>query len=90
MNTKEPMINRRRILRTAGMLAGTAAMLALTGCAAPQIGDYAAEKPVLDLRTYFDGIVDGYGIFTDRAGKVVKRFTVVIRCSWSGDDGVLD
>ena len=48
------------------------------------------EKPVLDLRNYFNGIVDGYGIFTDRAGKVVKRFTVVIHCSWSGDDGVLD
>jgi hypothetical protein len=83
-------MNRRQLLRTGGALACAGGLLALNGCTSPQIGDYTAEKPVLDLRTYFDGIVDGYGVFTDRAGKVVKRFTVVIRCSWSGDDGVLD
>ena len=83
-------MNRRRILYAAGLLAAGTTTLALTGCAAPKVGDYASEKPVLDLRKYFNGIVDGYGIFTDRAGKVVKRFTVVIHCSWSGDDGVLD
>ena len=46
--------------------------------------------PVLDLRQYFNGTLDAYGVFTDRSGKVVKRFTVVMRCSWSGDEGVLD
>jgi hypothetical protein len=45
---------------------------------------------VLDLRTYFNGIVDAWGVFTDRSGKVVKRFTVVMQCSWQGDEGVLD
>lgn len=29
-------------------------------------------------------------MFTDRSGKVVKRFTVLMVCSWTGDDGVLD
>jgi hypothetical protein len=29
-------------------------------------------------------------VFTDRSGKVVKRFTVVMNCTWQGDDGVLD
>jgi hypothetical protein len=29
-------------------------------------------------------------VFTDRSGAVVKRFTVVMRCSWQGDEGVLD
>ncbi|MDB5964940.1 MAG: hypothetical protein JWQ72_1440 [Polaromonas sp.] len=62
----------------------------LTGCAAPQLADYAAEKPVLDMRQYFNGTVDAYGVFTDRSGKVVKRFTVVMKCSWDGDTGVLD
>nr|MCU0926588.1 DUF3833 domain-containing protein [Hydrogenophaga sp.] len=56
----------------------------------PQITDYAAEKPVLDLRQYFNGTLDAYGVFTDRSGKVVQRFTVVMRCSWNGDEGVLD
>jgi hypothetical protein len=29
-------------------------------------------------------------VFTDRSGKVVKRFTVVMRCTWNGEEGVLD
>ncbi len=67
-----------------------AASATLVGCAGPQVSDYAAEKPLLDLRQYFNGTLDAYGIFTDRSGQVVKRFTVVMRCSWNGDEGVLD
>jgi len=62
----------------------------LLGCGTPQIQEYAAEKPVLELRDYFNGTLDAYGVFTDRSGKVVKRFTVVMECSWQGDAGVLD
>ncbi len=80
---------RRRFLRI-GTSVAAASVLALAGCAAPSIDDYASQTPVLDLRSYFNGTLDGYGIFTDRSGKVARRFTVVIRCSWSGDDGVLD
>jgi hypothetical protein len=76
----------RRLLLTAG-LAGAAT---LAGCAGPQIAQYAGEKPVLDLRTYFNGMLDAYGVFTDRSGQVVKRFTVVMRCTWDGDNGVFD
>ncbi|WP_295952679.1 DUF3833 domain-containing protein [Rhodoferax sp.] len=63
---------------------------ALAGCAGPQVADYAGQTPKLDLRTYFNGTLDAYGVFTDRSGKVVKRFTVLMVCSWTGDDGVLD
>ena len=77
---------KRRLLLTAG----AAATLALTGCAGPQVGDYATEKPVLDLRQYFNGTLDAYGVFTDRSGQVVRRFTVVMRCTWNGDEGGLD
>ncbi len=59
----------------------------LAGCAGPQVSDYAAEKPTLDLRQYFNGTLDAYGIFTDRSGKVVKRFTVVMTCTWQGPPG---
>ena len=62
----------------------------LGGCASPQVSDYASEKPALDLREYFNGTVDAWGVFTDRSGKVVKRFTVVMQCTWQGDQGVLD
>ncbi len=73
------------------LLGGAAASaLALGGCASQSIDAYTAEKPELDLRSYFNGTLDAYGIFTDRSGQVVKRFTVVMQCSWQGDDGVLD
>jgi hypothetical protein len=74
------------------MMAAGAAVAApvLTGCATPQITDYAAEKPVLDLRQYFQGKVDAWGVFTDRSGQVVKRFVVDMDCQWQGDEGVLD
>jgi hypothetical protein len=74
---------KRRLLLAAGAAA-------VAGCAAPDVADYAAEQPQLDLRSYFNGRVDGWGLFTDRGGRVVKRFTVVIDCSWQGDEGVLD
>ncbi len=67
-----------------------AALALLTSCAGPTPADYTAEKPVLDLKTYFNGEITAHGLFTDRAGKVVRRFTVAMTCSWQGDDGVLD
>lgn len=67
-----------------------AAMLA-TGCAsAPTPADYALESPRLDLRRYFDGPLTAHGMFTDRAGKVLRRFTVQLRGTWNGRDGVLE
>lgn len=77
---------KRRLL----LLATSAAAATLAGCAGPQVADYAGQTPQLDLRTYFNGTLDAFGVFTDRSGKVVKRFTVLMVCSWTGDDGVLD
>jgi hypothetical protein len=62
----------------------------LAGCASPGPEAYRDEKPALDLRTYFDGTVDAWGFFRDRSGRIVKRFTVEIRCSWKDDVGTLD
>jgi hypothetical protein len=70
--------------------AAAASALTLGGCASQKIDQYANDKPVLDLQQYFNGTLDAYGVFTDRSGTVVKRFTVVMRCSWTGDEGVLD
>jgi len=63
---------------------------AMSGCAGPQVADYSQQKPNLDLRTYFNGDVDAWGVFTDRSGAVVKRFKVEMKCQWQGDEGVLD
>jgi hypothetical protein len=79
-------MKRRTLL---GMTAAAAALL--TACAsAPAPADYAAEKPALDLATYFNGDLVAHGLFTDRSGKVARRFTVAMKGSWTGDNGVLD
>lgn len=65
-------------------------LAALSGCSTPQVTQYAQERPVLDLRDYFNGTLDAHGVFTDRSGVVVKRFTVVMKCEWTGNEGVLD
>jgi hypothetical protein len=76
------------LARTVLMLAASSVLL--VGCSSPPVSDYAGQTPVLELRDYFNGTLDAYGIFTDRSGKVVKRFTVVMNCKWQGDQGVLD
>jgi hypothetical protein len=85
MNTRTPDPLRRGAL--AALLASTALVL---GCASPTPADYAAEKPVLDLKRYFNGELVAHGIFTDRSGKVARRFVVQMTGTWTGNQGVLD
>ena len=70
------------------MLLGAAA--ALAGCASPGPADYAAEKPALDLKSYFNGELIAHGMFSDRSGKVLRRFTAQITGTWNGGEGTLD
>ena len=81
---------KRRALPLLGLLALGAATALVMGCAAPTAADYAAEKPVLDLKTYFNGELVAHGIFTDRSGKVARRFTVQMTGTWQGKNGTLD
>jgi Protein of unknown function (DUF3833) len=67
-----------------------AALAGLAGCASLDVATYRAEKPMLDLAQYFNGTVDGWGMFQDRSGKVLKRFTVRIDARWEGNQGTLD
>ncbi len=62
----------------------------LVGCATTDVADYRAERPVLDLAQYFNGTIDGWGMFQNASGRVVKRFYVRIDATWSGNEGRLD
>jgi len=86
-----PDLSPARPLTRRAALAGMVGGLAIaSGCAGVDPANYAAEKPVLDLKTYFNGDIDAWGVFQDRSGKVVRRFTVLMKCSWVGDTGTLD
>lgn len=65
-------------------------LILLSGCAGVEVSDYRAESPTLDLRSYFNGRLNAHGMFQDRSGKVVKRFSVIIQADWKGDTGTLD
>lgn len=80
-------MRRRRLIIGATLGSAT---LALGGCASQSLSDYAGAQPTLDLREYFNGRVEAHGMFQDRAGQVVRRFTVLMECQWTGDQGVLD
>jgi len=68
----------------------TAAATLIAGCAAPRVDTYRDERPVLDLRQYFDGEIEAHGMFQNRSGEVVRRFTVAIKGSWEGSVGTLE
>lgn len=78
-------MNRRFALASLG-----AATLTAAGCASPKPADYAREQPVFDVRRYFDGPLVGHGMFTDRSGRIVKRFRVDLVGRWDGDVGTLE
>lgn len=78
------------LLPCRALLPGLLAATLLLGCASPAVQDYAAERPVFDLRSYFNGHLTAHGMFTDRSGRVVKRFVVKMEGRWQGDEGELD
>jgi Protein of unknown function (DUF3833) len=84
--------NRRNMLAFSATSIGAMALSVggMSGCASVEPSAYSQEKPTLDLKTYFNGTIDAWGLFQDRSGKVIKRFTVVMRCTWQGNTGVLD
>ena len=66
------------------------ALFGLWGCSAVDVEKYRGQNPELDLRQYFNGTLEAHGIFQDRSGEVVKRFSVIMDASWKGDVGTLD
>lgn len=76
-------------MKTLKYLCAVICISLLSACASPTSADYANEKPVLNLQQYFNGTLHASGMFQDRSGKVIKRFSVVMDCSWDGDIGTL-
>jgi hypothetical protein len=76
-------------IRLVGFFVPLLAVL-LAGCSSidPQV--YRNERPALDMRQYFNGTLEGHGMFQDRSGQVQRRFVVTIKASWAGGVGTLD
>ena len=84
-----PLLTTYRILCLHVLGIFTAATL-LVGCASPDVTRYATERPALELDQFFNGKIIAHGIFQNRSGEVVRRFTVDMDGKWEGNQGVLD
>lgn len=62
----------------------------LAGCSSMDIKQYQNETPKLNLFEFFEGKTEAWGQFQDRSGKVLRRFTVDITGTVTGDTLVLD
>ena len=70
------------------LLCGVLGVLGLGACSGVPVERYRSEKPALDLAQYFNGTIDGWGMFQNRSGEVIKRFHVVIDAHWEKRNGV--
>lgn len=71
-----------------GIIAGLLACL--SGCSSAKVEDYAATKPVIDIREYFNGEVEAMGVYMDRSGMADPQFHVKMKGSWKGNEGTLE
>ncbi len=65
-------------------------VLPLASCTPVTLQTYQNESPKLDMRTFFDGRIDAWGMFQKRSGEVVKRFHVQMDAHSEGDKLILD
>lgn len=64
-------------------------LLVIAGCSVtPE--EYKDETPVMDMKTYFNGPIEAWGLFQNYREKVVKRFYVDMEGKWNGNRGTLD
>ena len=52
--------------------------------------EYENESPVLDMKTYFNGSLQAWGLFQNYREKVIKRFHVDMKGEWKDNKGTLD
>lgn len=66
------------------------AVMILSSCMSPSIDHYDNTKPELDIKEYFDGPIQAWGIVQDWRGNVTRKFDIEMMGSWDGDVGKLE
>ena len=64
-------------------------VIVITGCGVTA-QEYETEAPQMDMRTYFNGEIQAWGMFQNYRDKVTKRFHVSMRGDWQDNKGTLD
>lgn len=55
-----------------------------------KLSSHADKHPQLDLRKFFDGDLEGRGMFFDYKGNQKSTFVVTLKGTWTGERGVLE
>jgi len=66
------------------------AIMVLSACTSPSLEHYDNTKPELDIKEYFDGPIQAWGIVQDWRGNVTRKFDIEMVGSWEGDVGKLE
>ena len=61
----------------------------LFSCAIKDPEYYSQKSPQLDIREYFNGNIEAYGVLKDWKGEVKRKFTVTMQSSWNENVGTL-
>jgi hypothetical protein len=61
----------------------------LPGCSNNSIDYYSSKKNKIDLRSFFNGEIEGWGALFDYSGRQTRSFHVTLKGSWDKNNGVL-
>lgn len=64
----------------------------LSACSSqmPTFDSFKSKEPTINVKDYFQGEMEAWGILQNRSGEVTRRFKVNIVGSWDGDVGTLE
>jgi len=62
----------------------------LLGCSSIDPKIYSNNSPKMNIRNYLNGKLEAQGILQNRAGEVIKTFTVRMIGTWKGNEGRLE
>ncbi len=63
--------------------------MTLFSCSVSNPKIYEKNSPKFDVREYFNGKLEAYGVVKDWRGKITRRFHVKMDGKWQGNEGVL-
>ncbi|MFD1382771.1 DUF3833 domain-containing protein [Rhodanobacter aciditrophus] len=62
----------------------------LSGCSSTTVEQYADNRPIFDVTSFFDGELTAHGILKDRSGEVTRYFSADLKGHWENGVGTLE
>ena len=59
-------------------------------CHTNKLSHHANKTPTIDLRKFFDGDLEGWGMFFDHMGRQKSTFHITLKGTWHDNKGKLD